>query len=130
MGTDIHDWQAFRRAGAAGLKRTVHAGESSGPEGVRDASMPVLLDIDNLIDEMLVVFFVGDGDAVLSSFLGHNQPNNWWGSRRRNGQEGFRFFIRDSEHSLGAPSWVVDQTGPWSGSNQNSFNSKTLTRVC
>jgi adenosine deaminase len=29
--------QAFQRAGAAGLKRTVHAGESSGPEGVRDA---------------------------------------------------------------------------------------------
>jgi adenosine deaminase len=28
---------AFRRAGALGLKRTVHAGESSGPEGVRDA---------------------------------------------------------------------------------------------
>ena len=29
--------QAFRRAGEAGLHRTVHAGESSGPEGVRDA---------------------------------------------------------------------------------------------
>lgn len=28
---------AFRRAGQAGLKRTVHAGESSGPDGVRDA---------------------------------------------------------------------------------------------
>ena len=28
---------AFRIAGAAGLRRTVHAGESSGPEGVRDA---------------------------------------------------------------------------------------------
>ena len=28
---------AFRRAGSAGLGRTVHAGESSGPEGVRDA---------------------------------------------------------------------------------------------
>jgi adenosine deaminase len=28
---------AFRRAGAAGLCRTVHAGESSGPEGVWDA---------------------------------------------------------------------------------------------
>jgi adenosine deaminase len=28
---------AFRRAGAAGLRRTVHAGESSGPQGVRDA---------------------------------------------------------------------------------------------
>lgn len=29
--------QAFRRAGAAGLRRTVHAGESSGPLGMRDA---------------------------------------------------------------------------------------------
>lgn len=29
--------QAFRRAGDKGLRRTVHAGESSGPEGVRDA---------------------------------------------------------------------------------------------
>ncbi|MBL8347405.1 MAG: adenosine deaminase [Rubrivivax sp.] len=37
---------AFRRAGAAGLKRTVHAGESSGPEGVRDAV--VLLGADRI----------------------------------------------------------------------------------
>jgi adenosine deaminase len=29
--------EAFTRAGERGLKRTVHAGESSGPEGVRDA---------------------------------------------------------------------------------------------
>ena len=29
--------EAFWRAGVAGLRRTVHAGESSGPEGVRDA---------------------------------------------------------------------------------------------
>jgi adenosine deaminase len=29
--------EAFRRAGDAGFRRTVHAGESSGPEGVRDA---------------------------------------------------------------------------------------------
>ncbi|MDM0113972.1 adenosine deaminase [Variovorax sp. J22R133] len=29
--------EAFRRAGAAGLRRTVHAGESSGADGVRDA---------------------------------------------------------------------------------------------
>ena len=29
--------EAFRQAGRQGLRRTVHAGESSGPEGVRDA---------------------------------------------------------------------------------------------
>ena len=34
-GTRFAD--AFELAGRAGLKRTVHAGESSGPEGVRDA---------------------------------------------------------------------------------------------
>ena len=37
---------AFRRAAAAGLRRTVHAGESSGPEGVRDAVE--LLDADRI----------------------------------------------------------------------------------
>ncbi|MEP7296521.1 MAG: adenosine deaminase [Burkholderiales bacterium] len=29
--------EAFRKAASAGLRRTVHAGESSGPQGVRDA---------------------------------------------------------------------------------------------
>jgi len=38
--------EAFRRAGAAGLRRTVHAGESSGPQGVRDAVE--LLDADRI----------------------------------------------------------------------------------
>ncbi|WP_284617695.1 adenosine deaminase [Aquabacterium humicola] len=37
---------AFRRAAAAGLRRTVHAGESSGPEGVWDAIE--LLDADRI----------------------------------------------------------------------------------
>ena len=35
---------AFRRAADAGLHRTVHAGESSGPEGVRDALEFLLAD--------------------------------------------------------------------------------------
>lgn len=35
--TGLRFAEAFRRAAAAGLHRTVHAGESSGPEGVRDA---------------------------------------------------------------------------------------------
>jgi adenosine deaminase len=36
--------EAFKRAAAAGLRRTVHAGESSGPEGVRDAIELLLAD--------------------------------------------------------------------------------------
>jgi len=116
-------WQKVRSIGTTTATNEKYFElEGRNAQGARDPALPVLLDIDNLIDEMLVIFFVGDGDAVLSNFLGHNQPNNWWGSRRRNGENGFRFFIRDSEHSMGAPSWVSDQTGPWTGSNQNSFN--------
>ncbi|WP_136616869.1 MULTISPECIES: adenosine deaminase [Mesorhizobium] len=37
---------AFRRAGLAGFKKTVHAGESSGPEGIRDAIF--LLEADRI----------------------------------------------------------------------------------
>jgi adenosine deaminase len=36
----------FRRAGAAGFRRTAHAGESSGPEGIRDAIR--LLGVDRI----------------------------------------------------------------------------------
>jgi adenosine deaminase len=38
--------EAFRLAGKAGLKKTAHAGESSGPEGVRDAIF--LLEADRI----------------------------------------------------------------------------------
>jgi hypothetical protein len=37
---------------------------------------------------------------------------------------GFIFFNSDCEHTLGAPSWQVDRTGPWmniSGSNDRNF---------
>src|SRR5690606_631916 len=91
--------------------------EGRDPDGTRNPTMPVLLDVDNLIDEMIVNFYMGDGDAVLSNFHGHDRPNNWFSIYRKDGRDGFRFFIRDAEHTLGAPAWVPDQTGPWSGPN-------------
>ncbi|MEZ5327515.1 MAG: lamin tail domain-containing protein [Verrucomicrobiales bacterium] len=89
--------------------------------GVRDPALPVLLDVDNLIDYMLVIFWTGDGDAVLSNFLQNNRANNWFGIRNRNGDEGFRFFAHDAEHTLGNSSSRRDRTGPFRGSNQNNF---------
>jgi adenosine deaminase len=50
--------EAFRRAAVAGLHRTVHAGESSGPEGVRDA-------IDLLLAERIDHGVRADEDPVL-----------------------------------------------------------------
>ncbi len=92
------------------------------PDGTRNPALPVMLDADNLIDYMLEIFYSGDGDATLSSFLGNNQPNNWYGMRdRSNPDVGFRFFNNDCEHTLGSPNSQVDRTGPFPGSNEGNF---------
>ncbi len=93
-----------------------------GADGMRDPQLPVMLDVDNLIDYLLEIFYSGDGDATLSSFLGNNQPNNWFGMRdRTNPEVGFRFFNSDCEHTLGSPNSQVDRTGPFGGSNEGNF---------
>jgi hypothetical protein len=92
------------------------------PDGTRNPALPVMIDVDNLIDYMLIIFYSGDGDATLSSFLSNNRPNNWFGMRdRTNPDVGFRFFNSDCEHTMGAPRSEVDRTGPWGGSNQGNF---------
>ena len=58
--------QAFRRAGDAGLRRTVHAGESSGPEGVWDAVE--LLGADRIDHGVRAI-----EDATLVSMLAERQ---------------------------------------------------------
>jgi hypothetical protein len=83
------------------------------PDGTRNPAFPVLVDIDDLIDYMMVIFYTGDGDAVLSSFLSNNKPNNWHSMRDRKGERGFTFYLQDGEHTLLAPNWGVDRTGPF-----------------
>jgi len=96
------------------------------PDGITpNPAYPVLLDVDNLVDYMLVVFYTGDEDQPLSLPLGNNRSNNWWGMRNRNGDEGFQFFSHDAEQSLFSKHNVgglnADRTGPFTGSNQNNF---------
>jgi hypothetical protein len=70
-------------------------------DGTRNPAYENLLDVDNLIDYMLVIFFTGNIDAPISQFLGNNNPNNMYGMRNRTGLfGGFRFFAHDSEHTL------------------------------
>lgn len=95
--------------------------EGRGANGVRDPNLPVLLDVDNLIDYMLVIFWSGNGDGTLSSFLNNNLPNNWFSIRNRRGEEGFRFFVHDNEFTLGSAYSEADRTGPYIGSNQGNF---------
>jgi hypothetical protein len=70
-------------------------------DGTRNPAYENLLDVDNLIDYMLVIFFSGNIDAPISAFIGDNNPNNMYAVRNRTGLAGgFRFFAHDSEHTL------------------------------
>jgi hypothetical protein len=60
-----------------------------------------LVDIDNLIDYMLVIFYTGNFDAPVSAWYGDDMPNNFYAVYNRNDySKGFRFMAHDSEHSM------------------------------
>lgn len=81
-------------------------------DGTRNPAYPVLVDLDNLIDYMLVIFYGGNLDAPISNFLGNTRPNNWFGLRNRTGAfGGFRFFVHDAEHTL--LNLNENRTGPY-----------------
>ena len=81
------------------------------PDGTRNSDYAVLLDPENLIDYMLVIFYAGNFDSPVTKFAGNRYPNNWHGMRNRNGDQGFRYFVWDAEHSL----FDIDEdrTGPF-----------------
>jgi hypothetical protein len=87
-------------------------------DGVTPTDDPVLLDVDNLIDYMLLTFWMGNLDGCTSAFLGDTRANNWSGSRRRvnNPRQGFRFFAHDFEHSLFNVN--ENRTGPFHSENE------------
>ncbi|KAB2837936.1 MAG: hypothetical protein F9K45_12000, partial [Melioribacteraceae bacterium] len=69
-------------------------------DGTPNGSYKKLVDIDNLIDYMLIIFFTGNYDAPVSKFGGDNMINNFFAIYNRNSNEGFKFFQHDAEHSL------------------------------
>ncbi|HAV62513.1 MAG TPA: hypothetical protein DCY13_09135, partial [Verrucomicrobiales bacterium] len=94
-------WQQLWNICNAGIDEpTYQFVQGKNPDGSRNVNYPVLVDVPNLIDYMLVIFFGGNLDAPVSNFLGNNSPNNWYGIRDRTGTDGFRFVAHDSEHTL------------------------------
>lgn len=76
--------------------------EGKGPDGQRDPGLKVLVDIDNLIDYMIIIFYTGNIDAPVTKYLGGNKiPNNFFAVYNRNNEDkGFVFFAIDSELTL------------------------------
>ena len=98
------------------------------PDGTRNPALPVLLDVDNIINYALIIIYTGGYDSGLSRFLGDNQANNWYGIYNRvAADQGFKFFVHDNEHSLGAGDGThgtagIDRTGPFNNGNQSNYN--------
>ena len=68
--------------------------------GVRDPNLKVLVDLDNLIDYMNIIFYTGNFDAPVSSFMRNKGSNNFYAIYNRTSDRGFTFFAHDNEHTL------------------------------
>ncbi|MBA7511576.1 hypothetical protein ES705_03572 [subsurface metagenome] len=87
------------------------------------SGMEILVDIDNLIDYMLTIFYAGNFDAPTSSFGQNNMPNNFYAIVNRNDKtDGYVFFNHDAEHAM-----FVDPAWPGSGISENRVNIGTRT---
>ena len=103
-------------------------------DGTRNPLCEILLDVDNLIDYMLIIFYGGNLDAPVTWFGSDNNPNNVYVIYNRNNPDGFKSFVHDAEHTLlvgnihTAENEIYrDRTGPLpAGSNRAHFNPQWL----
>lgn len=93
------------------------------PDGTRNLALPVLLDVENLVDYMLIIFYTGGFDVGLSQFISNNVGNNWQAVyNHTTADQGFQYFMHDNEHSLGTNnSDNIDRTGPFNTPNKDSY---------
>jgi hypothetical protein len=82
MGTMTPDWSdnaVYQRV------------QGNNPDGTRNPAYEVLLDVPNMIDYMIMNFYIGNGDWP---------GRNYWVGRDRTGTQGFQFYPWDSETAL------------------------------
>ena len=98
-------------------------------DGTRNPDYEVLLDVDNLIAYNLLTLNGGNRDGPIGIYS--NPPNsglnNFFIIRDRTGDEGFKFFLHDTEHTY--RSEFEDRTGPFVHPNlelPEYFNAQTL----
>lgn len=92
--------------------------EGKKADGTYDPNGKVWVDIDNLIDYMMVIFYSGNFDAPVSGWGGNDMPNNFFAIYNRNNKsQGFKFLAHDSEHSL-----FVESVFGFNGINENRVN--------
>lgn len=97
---NLDSWDAVWRLCNEGFNSNENYFQLQGmdPGGSRNDNYPVLVDIDNLIDYQLVLFYTGNRDAPTT--LSGTCPNNFYAIYNRKSDRGFTFYAHDSEHTL------------------------------
>jgi len=71
------------------------------PNGNPQPGSKVLVDLDNLIDYMLLVFYTGNFDGPVIKFISNDLPNNFYAlNDRTDNSKGFIFMANDFEYSM------------------------------
>ena len=139
MATDgnLDAWQRVHEMASGDLSNNAAYFKLQGkrPDGSPDPEGEVLIDMDNVIDYAMVIFYSGNLDGAITWFAGNRWHNNWHAIRNRNGNEAFRFFIWDAEHTFLMESPNVglheDRTGPFpAGQDFRSSNPQWLWQQC
>jgi len=76
--------------------------QGKNPDGTPNPEYENLLDVDNMIDYMILNFYIGNSDWP---------HRNYWVGRDRDGSLGFQFYPWDSETALGMTGLTSDRTG-------------------
>jgi hypothetical protein len=117
---NLNAWEEVYNRCETGFTNNEHyfALEGKNEEGNQVVDSEVLVDIDNLIDYMITIFYTGNFDAPTSSFGGNGGPNNFYAIFNRNDKtKGFIFFNHDAEHTL-----MVEPVSPGVGLYEDRVN--------
>jgi len=74
--------------------------QGKNPDGTDNHAYTRMLDVDNLIDYMLLVFYTGNRDMPVGPPGGYRQPRNLYVLHNRSSPSAFRYIAHDCEHSL------------------------------
>lgn len=100
------------------------------PDGTRNPAYPIMVDVDNLINYMLVIYYTCNFDSPISAFLGNGSPNNFGSIYNRNNSKGWSYYCHDCEHTLfdNLNGWGNDRTGPYPAGDNSvaQFNPQWL----
>ena len=90
--------------------------QGKNPNGTPNAAYPVYLDPSNLMDEMIIIYWTANLDAIVSAFFGNESCNNTFAFRdRTGGSGGWKFVLHDSEHTLRDNLLDTNRLGPSAG---------------